>query len=70
MIAALIIGWLVCGIGASGFTYAYFADEFPAVRNHRADLGQALLIGLVTGPIGLVGTFFFTGFAMHGWRLR
>ena len=71
-ILLIVVAWVACAVGTAGFWFAYFQGEWPnsAKYNRREDLGDAMLVGLVFGPIGLIVSFFGTGFAEHGWRLR
>ncbi len=69
---SVVVLWVACGIGAAGLSFAYFQGKYPtiAATNRRADLGNALMMGLVFGPIALFAEFFLSGFGEHGWRLR
>lgn len=62
--------WLVYGVLAAGFGFAYFQGKYPVGRDDRAEnLGFWLLVGLVFGPIALLVSFFGTGFGKYGWKL-
>jgi hypothetical protein len=69
---ALILCWLLCSVLAAGILFAYEQKEWPAraKKEYRCDLGWAVLISLLGGPLILVIAFFMTGFAKHGWKLR
>jgi len=71
ILTLIIVGWLICAVLTAGMWFAEFQGKFPEVaqKNRRSDLGEAILIGLVFGPLGLVAEFFTSGFAEHGWRL-
>lgn len=70
-IVIFVVFWLLCGLLEAGMNFAYFQDKYPnhAERDKREDLGDALLMGLMYGPIGATIEFFESGFAEYGWRL-
>lgn len=73
MIGVVIFAlWMLCAVGAAGFTFAYFQGEYPSIAQHmrRTNLGMAVVIGVIGGPIALFVTFCFSGFGEHGWRLK
>jgi hypothetical protein len=69
-VIAIAIGWIVCGVLSAGIDVAYFQQKFPSLASYRKDLGFALLMGLIFGPIALMVSFFTSGFCEHGWYLR
>lgn len=70
VVVEFVLIWIGFGVAGAGFQFAYFHGEFPSPTNWRDDLGIALLWGCVLGPIGLLMSFFLSGFGRHGWRLR
>ena len=64
-----ILGWIVCGLVAAGWSNADFRHRYPEFHD-RAAVGSELLWGLAGGPIAVVVAFFVTGFAEHGWNLK
>ena len=72
----LAIVWPVSALLITGWCFANFQDSFPshlAKAFRREDLAFGLLFGLIlgaTGPIGVLITYFLSGFARYGWRLR
>lgn len=68
----VICAWIACGVGTAGITFAYFQDSYPTIakQTRRQDLAFSCFLGGLFGPIGLVISFFLSGFAEHGWRLR
>lgn len=70
--AAFVLAWAAPGLLSAGFTYAYFQGEFPkqAHASRRQDLGAALLMGILCGPMALIVAYCLSGFGKHGWRLR
>lgn len=64
--------WVACGIASAGFDFAYFQGKYPTIakESRLEDLGQALLLGIITGPVALVVAFCLGGFGKYGWRLR
>lgn len=62
--------WLLCGILSAGIDIAYFAAAYPTLKQYRKDLGEALLCGLIFGPLALFVSFFYSGFCEHGIRWR
>lgn len=73
MIEVVIVSvvWLLCGLASAGLMFAEFqaAGGMVAKQTWRHDLGGALCLGLVSGPVGVIPFFLLTGFAKHGWRL-
>ena len=61
--------WIICGIIGSGFINAYFRARFPE-QHGRSDIGEFIVIGLFTGPIFMIFSFFVSGFAEYGWNLK
>ena len=72
MLAAGVLAWAACAIGAAGLFYAYNQGEFALIAkgHERDDLGMSLLMGIAFGPVGLLVAFLGTGFGKYGWRLR
>lgn len=60
--------YLACSVGAYGFTYAYFRDEFPTLNNTCSDVPIALLMATF-GPLGLCIAYVLSGWGKYGWRL-
>ena len=71
--AAVLIGWVVCGVLAYGITFASFSREFPPRtrrdNRNRDHASCAAIMGLF-GPFGLVVVFFLSSFAADGLRYR
>jgi len=69
MICAAVV-WVVCGLTAAGFDFAYFQDEYAplAERDFARDLCDALTWGLFLGMPALIAVVWHTKCA-HGWRL-
>lgn len=69
----IVVIWIGCGIGGSGFSNAHFRAKYPdlyssrayAKREGRGEMGMSCLFG----PIGLIGSFLWTGFGSDGWTL-
>ena len=63
--------WVLCGIAAAGFAFAFWQGKFELIAesNRREDLGYALMFGLTFGPLALLISFFAGGFGKYGWRL-
>lgn len=68
-VALFILGWLLLGLLAAGFTFAHTQHEYPD-QSHRQALSFALMWGLVAGPIALLIVLAFEGFGEYGWRLK
>ena len=66
--AGIVVVWLLCGVAAAGLCYAWWREDAPFL-DAREELGLALLMGLVCGPVALVIIWFVSGFGQHGWRL-
>jgi predicted exporter len=66
------VAWLACAVFAAGLFFADSQASFPqlAAKYRRKDLGWALGLSLLAGPVALVIAVFDTGFGEHGWRLR
>ena len=54
VLVLIAVIWMICGILAYGFTFAYFQREYPSIANgeYKNNLKFSLLIGLF-GPFGL-----------------
>jgi hypothetical protein len=68
----LIFSWFVPGlIGAAGLNADAQMTRGHGRRasEHREDLGEALLFGLLMGPLCFIMAFFMTGFFAHGLSL-
>ena len=72
IILLIVLFWLMCALGAAGMLFAHVQDSWPSLASsgRRADLGFALGVGLLGGPIALLVSIFATGFCEHGWRMR
>ena len=68
-------GWLVCGVLAYGVTlgdYLWQTEKGGSSLDpewKRNDLSFSVFIGLL-GPLGLLVSFFLSGFAQHGLRWK
>ena len=71
VILLVLIIWLICGILTYGITFAYMQEEYPLVAEigYEADRNFAILLG-ICGPIGLLVSFFRSGFAKHGLKFK
>ena len=65
----LIVFWLICSFLCYGITFGNFYGEFGNF-NYREHMGFSMLLGIVTGPFGLIVVFFITGFCQHGLRFK
>lgn len=62
--------WVVCGVLAYGWTFAYMQREYPTIAvEHRADDRGFALFMAVLGPIGLAVTLTVCGIK-HGLKWR
>ena len=59
--------WFVCGILGYGLTLAYFSSIYSNKKVSIADRFVALIVGL-SGPMGLLQTYVFSGFGKHGLK--
>lgn len=68
----VIMLWEACGVIGAGFYFAYFQGKYQylAAEDRHSDLGQALFMGILFGPIWLLSCFFCCGFGEYGWRLK
>jgi hypothetical protein len=66
----LLVIWVVCGVCAYGYTFAYFQKEFPLIakRFEKTDRIFATFYTLL-GIIGLL-ILFITGYTKHGIMFR
>ena len=68
-----LLFWIVCGVISAGLSNQYFRQEFEHIRNSDKNgwfnLCHSLMFGLA-GPVGLIPTFFQTGFGYYGWSLQ
>lgn len=60
----LIALYLALGVVSAGFTLGSFQHRFPAFNHNGMEL-----FAFLTGPIGLIATFFTFGFKNLHWRL-
>ena len=75
IIILIIISYVICSILCTGFFFANFQSQFPeiAVKKKRQDLAVAVLIGLFSGLLSIIGVgvaYLLTGFGEHGWRIK
>lgn len=63
----IFIVWCICGIAAAGIFFPQFEESES--ESYRKNLGEALMFGLVGGPLSLIVSFLLSGFCEHGWRL-
>jgi ABC-type transporter Mla maintaining outer membrane lipid asymmetry permease subunit MlaE len=70
-VIALAVGWVVCGVMAYGITFGHFQNRWPelAEKERDIDIARAKSIA-VTGPIGLVVSFFASGCCHWGFKWR
>ncbi len=65
----LILLWIICGIYAYGITYGYFQKEFSIIaRQVRYEDGFIALLFAGFGIIGLIASYFLSGFVKHGLK--
>lgn len=72
-IALLILAWCVAGLPGLGWNLANAKARWgPAFweQEYRQQLGFYLVYVFLFGPIFSFLSYFMTGFAEHGWRLR
>jgi len=64
-----IIVWVVSGVLVYAVAFAYWQCEFPclAKENYAKDVLISLFFALF-GPVCVVGVFFSTNFAKHGFK--
>ena len=67
-----VAAWIACGVVAAGFNFAYFQRKWPeqAERDSHSDFWDAILIGLFSGPVGLVVEVISPDCGRYGWTLR
>jgi len=66
-----ILLWIGLGLIGSGFTNAYFKNEYPILDSpsiRRQDFIFSLAF-CITGPINMIVAFLFSGYGKHGWTL-
>ncbi len=69
LIAAGVVGHLMCSVLAYGITFAYFQGEFPELAEKQRLIDRIFsVVVAVFGPIGLLTTYIWSDFAKHGWR--
>ncbi len=63
--------WESCGIIAAGFLNANLRAHYPNqdVLYTAEDHSFSLFLGLLGGPIGLIGSLICSGFGASGWTL-
>jgi len=64
----IVVMWIFCGILGAGFQNAYFQLKFELCEGRR-ELGNALAMNVVIGPIGLFTSYLISGFGEYGWSL-
>ncbi len=73
MIYLAILFWTVCGVFSYGISLAESQRSYwkMSIKNatYREDVGFSILFGLL-GPIGLITSYFLSGFAQHGLKWR
>lgn len=69
-ILIIIAIWIVCGVLAYGFDFAYWQRHYPSLadRDRKADRFNALMTGCL-GPIGLIAIF-LQGGHKHGMKFK
>ena len=88
LIAMVIVGWLACGMLGAGVQNAYFRGKYhdlitvgafggliserEATITAKKDQTEAIIQGLLTGPIGLVVSLFLCRFGSYGisWEYK
>ena len=67
----IITIWVICGILAYGISFAHWQREYPtlAESSYREDMGFSIL-WIPLGPLGLIITYFLSGFAEHGLKFK
>lgn len=70
IVALASVGYIACGIGATGFIVAKFQGEpYSRCEDYREHLGMATVMPGIFGPLGLLMALPMSGFAEHGWHL-
>ncbi len=66
-----VAAWIACGILTYGIAFGYFQRKFALIADETimADRIFAAVFGLC-GPVGLVTSYFLSGFAKHGLKYR
>ena len=66
--------WFTCAALSSGFMNAYSRAEYPDLLQSPRWAGmhrnQSIMVGVLSGPMGLVIVALFTGGFYDGWTLR
>lgn len=70
LLAAIIAGWIACGVAHYGFWVAHFQGAFPLIADEfrREDRVLGVIGAVLLGPIALLTTL-ICGFYRYGWRL-
>ena len=65
------LGWLVCSILTYGITLAYFQREYYLIseQGYVGDVLFAIFLSL-TGPFGLLVSYWLSGFARNGLKFK
>ena len=68
LLISCIIAWLVCAIITASAALGHFQRSCPSMAKiaYRDDLAMSWLFGLIFGPLGLIISFFMSGFCRHG----
>jgi hypothetical protein len=71
IIAAAVV-WLLCACLTYGINFGYFQREFAGIAEitRRSDMAMAMAFGLFLGPLGLLVSFFLSGFCQHGLKFK
>ena len=71
MAKLIIVIWIICGILTYGITFGYFQGGWPEIseKGYRQDMSFSVFFGLL-GPIGLIISFFISGFAEYGLKFK
>lgn len=67
----LIILYLICVVLTYGITFSYFYNEFSLISEEYYSYSKSMgVLFALSGPIGLIFSFVFSGFAKHGLKFK
>lgn len=66
ILAAILTAWIGAGVAATGWAFAYFQRNWPALRaeSFRRDRWEYTLVCIAGGPLALGPSY---GLRRHGW---
>ena len=68
LLISCIVAWLVCATITASITLGYFQGQYPSIAktSYREDLAMSWFFGLLFSPVGMVQSFFMSGFCQYG----